>query len=173
MHGAYFLIIVFPLYSVLAFFTNELALKNPTHHDVIHLYSEWADEMILILIAIYFFFMLVSRPDYSLLCKRVALAFALKGITQFLTIVPQPNGVEPCRGVSFWEFRNCADMMFSGHTCITYLVLYKTRWRGFLTFSMAYELVFADWHYMADCFVAVIVGFAIEQYLKAEGSESG
>ena len=163
MHGGYYLFIVFPLYLILAFFTNELALKNHTHHDVIHLYSEWADEMILVLIAIYFFFMLVSRPDYSLLCKRVALAFVLKGITQFLTIVPQPNGVEPCRDVSFWDFRNCADMMFSGHTAITYLALYKTKWRGFLTFAMAYELVFADWHYMADCFVAVIVAYAIEK----------
>jgi len=168
MHGIYFLIIVFPLYAGLSFLTNVLALQNPTHHDVVYLYSEWADEMILVLIAIYFFFMLVSRPNYDLLAKRVALCFFLKGITQFLTITPQPGGVEPCRDVSFWEFRNCADMMFSGHTALTYLVLYKTKWRTFLTFAMAYELILADWHYAADCFVAFIVGYAIEKYLPDE-----
>jgi len=121
-----------------------------------------------VLIAIYFFFMLVSRPNYDLLAKRVALCFVLKGITQFITITPQPGGVEPCRDVSFFEFRNCADMMFSGHTALTYLVLYKTKWRNFLTFAMAWQLVFADWHYMSDTFVAVIVGYAIEKYLPDE-----
>tara|TARA_B110000858_G_scaffold64446_1_gene74656 strand:+ start:2473 stop:2997 length:525 start_codon:yes stop_codon:yes gene_type:complete len=164
MHGIYFLIIVFPFYAGLSFLTNQLAVQNPTHHDVVYLYSEWADEMILVLIAIYFFFMLVSRPNYDLLAKRIALCFVLKGITQFLTITPQPRGVEPCRDVSFLE-RNCADMMFSGHTALTYLVLYKTKWRNFLTFAMAWQLVFADWHYMSDTFVAVIVGYAIEKYL--------
>ena len=168
MHGLYYLLIVFPLYALLSFLTNELALQNPTHHDVVYLYSEWADEMILVLIAIYFFFLLVSRPNYDLLAKRVALCFVLKGITQFITITPQPGGVEPCRDVSFFEFRNCADMMFSGHTALTYLVLYKTKWRNFLTFAMAWQLVFADWHYMSDTFVAVIVGYAIEKYLPDE-----
>lgn len=168
MHGLYYLLIVFPVYAGLSFLTNELALQNPTHHDVVYLYSEWADEMILVLIAIYFFFMLVSRPNYDLLAKRVALCFVLKGITQFITITPQPGGVEPCRDVSFFEFRNCADMMFSGHTALTYLVLYKTKWRNFLTFAMAYELILADWHYMSDTSVAVIVGYAIEKYLPDE-----
>ena len=168
MHGLYYLLIVFPLYAGLSFLTNQLALQNPTHHDVVYLYSEWADEMILVLIAMYFFFMLVSRPNYDLLAKRVALCFVLKGITQFLTITPQPGGVEPCRDVSFFEFCNCADMMFSGHTALTYLVLYKTKWRNFLTFAMAWQLVFADWHYMSDTFVAVIVGYAIEKYLPDE-----
>lgn len=168
MHGIYYLLIVFPLYTLLAFWTNQLAIQNPTHHDVVYLYSEYADEAILVLMAVYFFFMIVSRPNYNLVFKRVALCYVLKGITQFITIVPQPGGVEFCRDVSFWEFRNCADLMFSGHTSITYLVLYKIKYRNFLTFAMAYQLVFANWHYMADCVVAVIVGYAIEKYFPDE-----
>ena len=168
MHGLYYLVIVFPLYLGLAFLTNELALRNPTHHDVVYLYSEYANEAVLVLVVVYFFFMVVSRPNYDLLAKRVALCFVLKGITQFLTITPQPNGVEPCRDVTFWEFRNCADLMYSGHTAITYLVLYKIKYRHFLTFAMAFELIMADWHYMADCFVAVVVSYAIEKYLPEE-----
>ena len=168
MHGLYYFLLVFPLYSGLSFITNNLAVENPTHHDVVSLYSEWADEMILVLMAIYFFFMIVSQPNYDLLLKRVALCYVLKAITQFITIVPQPGGVEECIDVSFWEFRNCGDMMYSGHTAITFLVLYKTKWRSFLTFAMAYELVLANWHYMADCFIAVIVAYAIEKYIPDE-----
>lgn len=168
MHGLYYILLVFPIYSAFAYLTNEMALQNPIQHDVVYLYSDFADEMILVLVAVYFFFMLVSKPNYDLLCKRVALCYLLKGITQFITITPQPGGVESCRDVTFWEFRNCADMMFSGHTAISYLVLYKTKWRSFLTFAIAWQLVFADWHYMSDCFVGVIAAYAIEKYLPDE-----
>lgn len=168
MHGFYFLILVSPLYFVLSVFTNSLALENPTHHDVVYMYSEWADEAVLVLIALYSCFTLVSRPNYDLLCKRFALCLVLKGISQFLTIVPQPGGVAPCRDASFWEFRNCADMMFSGHTSISYLALYKVRYRYLMVFAMAWQLVFANWHFMADCFIAVIVGYAIEKYFCEE-----
>lgn len=168
MHGLYYILFVFPIYTLFSYLTNELALKNPTHHDVVYLYSDFADEMILVLMAIYFFFMVISKPNYDLLCKRVALCYLLKGITQFLTIQPQPMGVGACVGTTFWEFKSCSDMMFSGHTSISYLILYKTKWRGFLTFAMAFELVFANWHYMADCFVAVIAGYAIEKYFPDE-----
>ena len=33
---------------------------------------------------------------------------------------------------------------------------------------MAWQLVFANWHYMSDCFMAVIVGYAIEKYFPDE-----
>ena len=168
MHGILYLCIVFPFYAVFSFLTNQLAVQNPTHHDVVYLYSDFAENFIAVLMCLYFIFMLLSKPNYDLLAKRMALCYALKGICQFLTIVPQPSGVEACYDVSFFEFKNCADMMFSGHTCISYLVLYKTKWRNFLAFAMAFELVLANWHYMADCFVAFIVGYAIEKYLPDE-----
>ena len=89
----------------------------------------------------------------------------LKGGAQALTIVPQPNGVEECVDISFWQFKSCADMMFSGHTGFIYLILYKTRFRNFFTFAMAFELVMGNWHYMSDCFMACIAGYASEKYL--------
>ena len=156
------------MYSVFAYLTNELAVKNPLPHDVVYLYSALAPDMIACLMVLFFIFMLVSKPNYNVLAKRIALCYTLKGISQFLTIVPQPSGVANCVDVSFWEFKNCADMMFSGHTCISYLVLYKTKWRNFLAFAMAFELVLADWHYMSDCFIAFIVGYAIEKYFPDE-----
>jgi len=168
MHGVYYLLVVFPLYAGLAFLTNQLAIQNPTHHDVVYLYSEHADEAILVLTAVYFFFTIVSRPNYDLLAKRIALCLVIKGISQFLTIVPQPGGVEDCVHVTFWDFSNCADMCPSGHTAIAYLALYKIKYRNLLTFAIAWQLVFADWHYMSDCFIAVIVGYAIEKHLPDE-----
>jgi len=164
MHGLFWIPIVLPFYVSLAFLTNQLALKNPTHHDVVYLYSEYADEAILVLLPIYFFFMLVSRPDYNVLGKRIALCFFLKAITQFITITPQPGGVEPCRDSTFWDLRNCADMLFSGHTAVAYLILYKVKFRNFLTLAIAWQLVFANWHWMSDCVVAVIVSYAIEKF---------
>jgi len=168
MHGFFYFLFVFPLYALLAFWTNKLAVENPTHHDVVYLYSEYADEAIIIFMALFFLFMVVSSPNYSLLAKRVSLCLVIKGISQFITIVPQPGGVEDCRGVTFWDFTNCADMSVSGHTAISYLMLYKIKYRYFLAFAMSWQLVFANWHYMNDCFMAFIVGYAIEKYLPDE-----
>ena len=108
----------------------------------------------------------VTRPDYSLLFKRLALMYALKAISQILTIQPQPAGMDDCIGEPIWKLKSCADMMFSGHTCFVYLILYKVQHRWFMIFAMAFELVLADWHYMSDCFIAVIVGYAVEQKLR-------
>ena len=76
--------------------------------------------------------------------------------------------MEQCKDDTFWSLRACADMMFSGHTAFIYLVLYKCKYRYFATFVMAFELVMADWHYAADCFIAVIVGYAIEKKIYIE-----
>ena len=73
-----------------------------------------------------------------------------------------------CIGEPIWKMKACADMMFSGHTCFVYLILHKIHYRWFFVFAMAFELVLADWHFMADCFIAVIVGYAIEQRIRDE-----
>jgi hypothetical protein len=168
MHGAYILGFVVCVYFIVAHFVTLEAIERPYIHDIIYLEHEGAHAMIGILLVFSIFLSLLSKPKYSLLCKRLASLAVLKGISQALTIVPQPLGVEECVGVPFWQLKNCADMMFSGHTCFTYLVLYKTRYRRFFTFAMAFELVMGKWHYMSDCFVAVIAGYAIEQYLPDE-----
>jgi hypothetical protein len=163
MHGIVYICMVFPLYMLLSQLTSNIALRNPTHHDVVYIYSEYAVYAIPVILFFSIGAAAVTKPDYDILFKRLALMFALKGIIQFATITPQPAGVEECIGSTFWEFKNCADMMFSGHTAFVYLLLYKCRYRYFITFTMAYQLVMAKWHYIADCLVAIIVGYAIEK----------
>lgn len=166
MHGAYYLILTAPAYFALAFATTQLAIANPTHHDLFYLYHDYAVYAIPVLFIMSILMGAVTRPDYNLLFKRLALMFTLKAISQILTIQPQPGGVQDCVGEPIWKLKGCADMMFSGHTCFVYLVLYKVQHRWFMIFAMAFELVLADWHYMADCFIAVIVGYAVEQKLR-------
>ncbi|MBP01966.1 MAG: hypothetical protein CMM25_04025 [Rhodospirillaceae bacterium] len=168
MHGFYLLLLVTPPYFLLSYVVTLEAVTRPYIHDFIHLEHDAADTMIAALVFLIFVLCFLSKPNYDLLCKRITLLALLKGTSQALTIVPQPNGVDECVGVSFWQLKSCADMMFSGHTCFTYLILYKTRFRKFFTFAMAFELVMGKWHYMSDCFIACIAGYAIEKYLPDE-----
>ena len=166
MHGAYYVTLVLPLYFMLSYAATQLAIENPTHHDIIHLYDDYAAYAIPIVLIMSIFVAALSKPNYDLLLKRLSLMFMLKATSQILTIQPQPSGVQECIDEPIWKLKNCADMMFSGHTCFVYLVLYRVKFRWFLVFTMAFELVLADWHYMDDCFIAVIVGYAVEQKLS-------
>lgn len=168
MHGVYILSLVAGPYLLISYTITLEVVARPYIHDFIYLEHDAADTMIVALVVFAFLLCFLSKPNYDLLCKRIALLAVLKGVAQAITIVPQPNGVEECAGVSFWQFKSCADMMFSGHTCFTYLVLYKTRFRKFFTFAMAFQLVMGKWHYMSDCFMACIAGYAIEKYLPDE-----
>lgn len=168
MHGFFILLLVIVPYLLLSYTVTLEAVARPYIHDFVYLKHDDADLMIAALVALAFMLCFLSKPNYDLLCKRIALLALLKSVSQALTIVPQPNGVDECAHVSFWQLKSCADMMFSGHTCFTYLVLYRTRFRKFFTFAMAFELVMAKWHYMSDCFMACIAGYAIEKYLPDE-----
>ena len=168
MHGAYYLTLTAPVYVALAYAATQRAIANPTHHDLFYLYNEYAVYAIPSLLIISMLFSALSKPNYDLLFKRIALMGILKSISQILTIQPQPGDMSECIGEPIWKLKSCADMMFSGHTCFVYLVLYKIKYRWFFVFAMAFELVLADWHFMADCFIAVIVGYAIEQKLRDE-----
>lgn len=168
MHGAYHLMLVGPVYVVMNYITNLSAISNPTHHDMIYLYHEYAVYAIPALMIISVLMAAVTKPNYDLLFKRLALMYTLKAISQFITVQPQPGGTDDCVGEPIWKLKGCADMMFSGHTAFIYLITYRIEHRWFLVFAMAFELVLADWHYMTDCFIAVIVGYAIEHKLRDE-----
>lgn len=168
MHGAFYLMIVGPLYVVMNYITNLSAISNPTHHDMIYLYHEYAVYAIPALLIISMLMAAVTKPNYDLLFKRIALMGILKAISQFITVQPQPGGMDECVGEPIWKLKGCADMMFSGHTAFIYLISYKIQHRWILVFAMAFELVLADWHFMADCFIAVIVAYAIEHKLRDE-----
>jgi len=162
------MIVTAPVYFMLTYAATRRAITKPTHHDLFYLYSEHAVYAVPTLLILSMLASAVTKPNYDILFKRIALMGVLKAISQILTIQPQPNGVEECIGVPMWKLRSCADMMFSGHTCFVYLILHKVQFRWFFVFAMAFELVLADWHFMADCFIAVIVGYAIEQKIRDE-----
>ena len=168
MHGAYHLMLVTPLYVLLSYAATQNAIHNPTHHDIVYLYSEYAVYAIPAVLLGAMILGACTKPKYDLLMKRIALMAVLKGIAQFITITPQPGSMEECENEPIWKLKACADMMFSGHTCFVYLVLYKFKYRMSVVFTMAFQLVMADWHFMADCFMAVIAGFAIEHRIKDE-----
>ena len=168
MHGAVYLSAVAPVYFLLTYAATQRAIVNPTHHDIIHLYHEYAVYAIPVLLILSMLLAAITKPNYDLLLKRLALMYMLKSISQIITIQPQPGGMEECVDEPIWKLKACADMMFSGHTCFVYLILYKVQHRWFFVFAMAFELVMADWHFMADCFIAVIVGYAVEKRLLDE-----
>tara|TARA_B100000683_G_scaffold87284_2_gene86129 strand:- start:3922 stop:4419 length:498 start_codon:yes stop_codon:yes gene_type:complete len=165
MHGAVILSLVLPVYVCVSFVATQQALKHPVVHDLVYVYSEWADVGVHVALVLAMLLSLATRPDWDLLCRRLAAMGMLKALVQIVTIVPSPD-VDYCRGAPIWTLRACADMMFSGHTAFTYLVLYRCKYRNLLTFFMAFELVMGDWHYTSDTIMAVITGYAIEQYLK-------
>ena len=164
LHGAVILALVLPVYVCLSFVATQQALKHPVVHDLVYVYSEWADVGVNVALAMTMLLCLATRPDWNLLCRRLALMATLKATVQLVTIVPSPD-VEYCRGASIWSLKACADMMFSGHTAFTYLVLYKCRYRKRMTLFMAFELVMGDWHYTSDTIMAVIAAYAIEKYI--------
>ena len=166
MHGAYYLMVTAPAYMVLAYVATQRAIINPTHHDLLYLYHDLAVYAIPVLLILTMVMAAVTKPNYDLLFKRIALMGILKATSQLITIQPQPGGTEECFGEPIWKLKSCADMMFSGHTAFIYLISYKIQHRWILVFAMAFELVLADWHFMADCFIAVIVGYAIEMKLN-------
>ena len=60
----------------------------------------------------------------SVFFKRFSTMYFLKGVIQMITIIPASDGVSQCSTRSLakmMQMGNCADMMFSGHTAITYL----------------------------------------------------
>ena len=164
MHGAVILALVVPVYVCLSFVATQQVLKHPVVHDLVYVYSDSADVGVWVALILSGLLCLATRPDWNLLCRRLALMATLKAVVQLVTIVPSPD-VEYCRDAPIWTLKACADMMFSGHTAFTYLILYKCKYRNLLTFFMAFELVMGDWHYTSDTIMAVITAFAIEQYL--------
>ena len=168
MHGIVVLCATIPMYITTAYLTTQIALAQPYYHDIVSLHSEFAVFAIPVILIGSIIACALTKPDYDVLCKRLALMLLLKAIAQFVTISPQPGGVEECRDSPFWNLKACADMMFSGHTAFTYLILYKCKWRYFVTFTMAFQLVMADWHYIVDCFIACIVAYAIEKKIVIE-----
>ena len=96
--------------------------------------------------------------------RRLALMYFLKGLIQFVTIVPGPAYIDGCVDKSFLEVMSagiCADMMFSGHTGIVFL-LTRSYWRWIMVPLEAVLLVLGKQHYISDTIVSAIVCSWIE-----------
>ena len=168
MHGVWILSVVTPIYITLSYLATQEAIRHPAVHDILYIYSSHGDVGVIIATTISILVALLTRPDYDLLGKRLAAMAALKAIVQLVTIVPAPGGVEYCIDQPIWTLRACADMMFSGHTAFTYLILYRFKYRWFMVFFMAFELIMGDWHYTSDCIMAIVAAYAIERKIYSE-----
>ena len=99
------------------------------------------------------------RQMTSTYLRRAAIVYILKAIVQFVTIVPAVNGTLECidRGIIGMIFLgNCADMMFSGHTAITYITAPdKHKWLFIIPVGVT--LILGEMHYTSDVLIACIV----------------
>lgn len=100
--------------------------------------------------------------------KRVTLLYFLKGILQFVTVVPAADGVEQCTNRTFWEMTiagNCADMMFSGHAGLT-LLMTTPKWRPIAFIGIGSLLVLTNLHYTSDVLVVPLAIHWIESTVR-------
>lgn len=99
--------------------------------------------------------------------QRVTCLYLLKAVVQFVTVVPAVAGTAQCAHRTFWAMvvqGSCADMMFSGHTGLTFLMT-PPKERPVVVTTVAIFLLFAEMHYMSDIIVAVIVASWLEYVL--------
>lgn len=95
--------------------------------------------------------------------KRLSLMVLLKSLLQFVTVVPGPEYSGSCDSKSSFDTVTsgiCADMMFSGHTAVVFLL--TSTWRLVLVPLEAVLLVLGKQHYISDTIVAAIVSSWIE-----------
>ena len=96
--------------------------------------------------------------------KRSAYLYALKGIVQFLTMVPAVTGTDDCihrNMIDMILYGSCADMMFSGHTGITFIMAPQKQKYIFVG-AVAVFLIFGEMHYTSDVIIAIIVASWLE-----------
>jgi hypothetical protein len=96
--------------------------------------------------------------------NRLSLMVALKSLIQFVTVVPGPEYSGSCASKNSFDTVTsgiCADMMFSGHTAVVFLLTSCT-WRLGLVPLEAALLVLGKQHYISDTIVAAIVSSWIE-----------
>ena len=108
---------------------------------------------------------LYKNKNIAIYMTRAAALYILKGVIQFVTLVPAVSGTEDCQsrtllGVLIMS-DNCADMMFSGHTGLVYIMAPKKE-RPLIVLAVGICLVLAEMHYTSDILVAIIVGSWLE-----------
>jgi hypothetical protein len=159
------------IYFTLSYFAMLDVRHHPYPHDFfdITLPKNWIIKTVAnVLPVISVLYRLLSGKNRALCAKRAALMYLLKGIVQFVTIIPAVNGIEDCINRTAGELilfgDNCADMMFSGHTGLTMLML-PQRWRSPWVLLVGIALKLSRMHYTSDILIAIIVVWQIEHWI--------
>ena len=161
---AIFFIFIMIIYSLSLHIGMVEVLKDPTVHDYFPTdLNENATNFLkalanLIIVLNFLYRFLHLGDNTATYFKRWSLMYFMKGFIQTITIIPAPDGVDQCRDRSLTEMMamaNCADMMFSGHTAITYLTC-PQKYRLVIVPVVMTILVVTQLHYTADVIVAVI-----------------
>lgn len=112
---------------------------------------------------------IINKQMSYIVIHRTAIMYILKAIIQFVTVVPAANGTSECidRGIVGMIFvGNCADMMFSGHTAVTYIMAPPTQ-KWLFVLPVAVTLVLGQMHYTSDVLIAIIVASWITFVIRA------
>ena len=108
---------------------------------------------------------LYKNKNIDTYMTRAAALYILKGVIQFVTLVPAVSGTQDCQDRTLLGILimsdNCADMMFSGHTGLVYIMAPKKE-RPLIVLAVGICLVLAEMHYTSDILVAIIVGSWLE-----------
>ena len=148
-------------YFSLSYFGMKRVLEIECQQDFYKFQKqEWAVNVANAIPVITIILRIVKGKMTPIYLERVSLMYLLKGIIQFVTIVPTPSGSTQCVDRDFigiiLNMGNCADMMFSGHTAMTYIMApHHIKWLFVL--PVAITLVLGEIHYVSDVIVATIV----------------
>lgn len=160
------LVVVLIIYFLMVRTTNMNITDKV--HDIVSIELSPDAKMVVSLISNIIPVLVVIRclvQDFRIIyIKRLSLMYFLKGIIQLVTIVPGPEYSGNCLNMSSIDMVSsgiCADMMFSGHTSIVFL-LTQSIWRLILVPLEAILLVLGKQHYISDTLVATIVSSWIE-----------
>ena len=158
-------------YFVLAYLSMLRVVQQQGVRDYFKLpFVEWASVFANAIPVVAVLYRLWAGTQHKVYLHRVSGLYLLKGVVQFVTVVPAVAGTAQCVHRTFWTMvaqGSCADMMFSGHTGLTFLMTPPNE-RPVVVTTVAIFILFAEMHYMSDIIVGVIVASWLEYVLPLE-----
>jgi len=153
------------IYYTLSFLGMRKVVQLECAQDYFKMpYMAWMATAANIIPAVSIIYRLYIGKQLNIYFKRGACLYFLKGVVQFVTIVPAVSGTDECIDRNFIDmvlYGSCADMMFSGHTGITFIMA-PSKEKYIFVVSVAIFLIFGEMHYASDVIIAVIVASWIE-----------
>ena len=158
-------------YFVLAYLSMLRVVQQQGVRDYFKLpFVEWASVFANAIPVVAVLYRLCVGTQHTVYLHRVSGLYLLKGVVQFVTVVPAVAGTAQCVHRTFWTMvaqGSCADMMFSGHTGLTFLMTPPNE-RPVVVTTVAIFILLAEMHYLSDIVVAVVVASWLEYVLPLE-----